>query len=195
MLAVAKGDLAAFDEIVLRHQKLAWGIAYRFLGDRHEAEDVAQEAFLRILDAADRYKSTAAFPTYLSRIVIRLCLDQARKNRPVPTDNLPAVLDGNPSAADQVARQDRDQTICAALAGTPGIASQRSMTPVQARGASRSRPLRSRPALPSRVRISRHRATGRASTAASVSTSMAMKGLTTPSSPIGCDSTAASCAS
>jgi RNA polymerase sigma-70 factor (ECF subfamily) len=85
MQAVAGGDLSAFNEIVLRHQKLAWGIAYRFLGDRHAAEDIAQEAFLRILDAAPRYKPTAAFPTYLSRIVTRLCLDRARKKRPMPT--------------------------------------------------------------------------------------------------------------
>jgi RNA polymerase sigma-70 factor (ECF subfamily) len=119
MLAVAKGDLDAYDQIVLRHQKLAWGIAYRFLGDRHEAEDVAQEAFLRILDAAGRYKPTAAFPTYLSRIVIRLCLDHACKKRPVPTDNLPKVQEGDPSAADQVAMQDRDQSIRAALDSLP----------------------------------------------------------------------------
>jgi RNA polymerase sigma-70 factor (ECF subfamily) len=119
MMAVARGDLDAFNEIVLRHQKLAWGIAYRFLGDRHEAEDVAQEAFLRILGAASRYRPTAALPTYLSRIVTRLCLDHARKKRPVPTDNLAAVSAGNPSVADQVAVRDRDQLVRAALGSLP----------------------------------------------------------------------------
>jgi RNA polymerase sigma-70 factor (ECF subfamily) len=119
MLAVAKGDLDAYDQIVLRHQKLAWGIAYRFLGDRHEAEDVAQEAFLRILDAAGRYKPTAAFPTYLSRIVIRLCLDHAQKKRPLPTDSLTAVQDGNPSAVERMAGQDREAAIRSALDRLP----------------------------------------------------------------------------
>jgi RNA polymerase sigma-70 factor (ECF subfamily) len=119
MLVVAKGDLDAFNQIVLRHQKLAWGIAYRFLGDRHEAEDVAQEAFLRILDAAPRYKPTAAFATYLSRIVTRLCLDHARKKRPVPTHSLPALQDRNSSAADQATLQDRDRAIRATLDGLP----------------------------------------------------------------------------
>jgi RNA polymerase sigma-70 factor (ECF subfamily) len=119
MLAVAEGDLDAFDEIVLRHQKLAWGIAYRFLGDSHEAEDVAQEAFLRILDAGPRYKPSAAFTTYLSRIVTRLCLDHAQKKRPLPADSLPAVQDVNPSAAERMAVQDRDRAIRAALDRLP----------------------------------------------------------------------------
>ena len=119
MLAVAKGDLDALDELVLRHQRLAWGIAYRFLGDAHDAEDVAQEAFLRILDAAERYKPTAAFTTYLSRIMTRLCLDHAQKKRPLPTDSLPAVQDGTPSATEQMAILDRDRAILAAIDRLP----------------------------------------------------------------------------
>jgi RNA polymerase sigma-70 factor, ECF subfamily len=119
MQAVAKGDLDAFSEIVLRHQKLAWGIAYRFLGDAHEAEDIAQEAFLRILDAAIRYKPSAAFATYLSRIVTRLCLDYAQKKRPRPTDALPAVQDRSPSAAQLLAAQDREAAIRCALDRLP----------------------------------------------------------------------------
>jgi len=119
MSAVTRGDLSAFNEIVLRHQKLAWGIAYRFLGDRHEAEDVAQEAFLRILDAASRYKPTAAFPTYLSRIVTRLCLDRARKKRPMPTDRLPVVQNGDVSAAERMAVLDRNRLIRESLDRLP----------------------------------------------------------------------------
>ncbi len=49
MLAVGKGDLEAFEEIILRYQDLAWKTAYRFLGDAMEAEDVAQEALINIL--------------------------------------------------------------------------------------------------------------------------------------------------
>jgi RNA polymerase sigma-70 factor (ECF subfamily) len=119
MRDVAEGDMDAFDQLVLRHQKLAWGIAYRFLGDAHEAEDIAQEVFLRILDAAPRYKPTAAFTTYLSRIIARLCLDHAQKKRPLPTDSLPVVQDANPSAAERLAVQDRDRAIRAALDRLP----------------------------------------------------------------------------
>lgn len=89
MLAVAEGDLDAFDEVVRRYQKVAWNIAHRFLGDPAEAADVAQEAFLKILAAAPRYQPSASFRTYFYRVLIRLCIDHARKKRPVYTDKVP----------------------------------------------------------------------------------------------------------
>ncbi len=81
MTAVAEGDLDAFGQLVARHQRSAWNAAYRFLGNAADAEDVAQEAFLRILDSADRYRPTAAFRTYLYRVVTRLCFDFSRRQR------------------------------------------------------------------------------------------------------------------
>ncbi len=81
MLAVASGDVSAFGQLVNRYQTSAWNAAYRFLGSAADAEDVAQEAFLRILDSAERYQPTASFRTYLYRIVARLCFDLARRKR------------------------------------------------------------------------------------------------------------------
>ncbi|MFZ5831788.1 MAG: RNA polymerase sigma factor [Planctomycetota bacterium] len=81
MLAVTGGDLAAFGQLVCRHQASAWNAAYRFLGNAADAEDVVQEAFLRILDRANRYQPTAGFRTYLYRIVTRLCFDLSRRQR------------------------------------------------------------------------------------------------------------------
>jgi RNA polymerase sigma-70 factor (ECF subfamily) len=89
MQAVAAGDLGAFEMIVLRHQAQAWGIAYRFLGNPHTAEDIAQESFLLILDAVPAYRPTAAFRTYLVRVVTRFCLDYVEKKRPVLADEPP----------------------------------------------------------------------------------------------------------
>jgi RNA polymerase sigma-70 factor (ECF subfamily) len=94
MQLVAQGDLDAFGQLVLRHQETAWRTSYRLVADYQAAEDIAQEAFLKILQAADRYRPTAAFRTYLYRVVIRLCLDYLRKGRPVPTDNLLPADDG-----------------------------------------------------------------------------------------------------
>jgi RNA polymerase sigma-70 factor (ECF subfamily) len=81
MLAVARGDLSAFGQLVTRHQTSAWNAAYRFVGNTADAEDIAQEAFLRILDSADRYRPTASFRAYLYRIVARLCFDLSRRKR------------------------------------------------------------------------------------------------------------------
>ncbi len=115
MLAVAKGDLGAFDELVLRHQRFVWGIAFRFLGGPAEAEDIAQEAFLKLLEAAPRYRPTAGFRTYLYRIVSRLCIDYARKKRPIPTDGLPERTDCSPSPAEVLVIKERDTEIRRAL--------------------------------------------------------------------------------
>ncbi len=115
MMAVAKGDLDAFGEIVSRHQELAWGIACRFLGDRHEAEELAQEAFMRILDAASRYKPTATFHTYLYRVLTHLCLDHRRKKRPILSESLLLQAGGEPSPAEQAEQHDRDRLIQVAL--------------------------------------------------------------------------------
>jgi RNA polymerase sigma-70 factor, ECF subfamily len=89
MRAVQAGDLSAFEQIILRHQAAVWNTAGRLLNDPAEAEDVAQEAFLRVLDAAPRYRPAAKFRTYLLQIVARLCLDRLRKKRPLYTENLP----------------------------------------------------------------------------------------------------------
>jgi RNA polymerase sigma-70 factor, ECF subfamily len=100
MLAVAGGDLAAFGQLVTRHQRSAWNAAYRFLGNTTDAEDVAQEAFLRILDSAAHYQPTASFRTYLYRIVTRLCFDLSRRKRYRRHGQLPDIVDRAQPAED-----------------------------------------------------------------------------------------------
>ena len=89
MRRVALGDLSAFEELVIRHQNRAWAVAWRSLGDSSEAQDVVQEAFLRVLRAAPRYRPVAPFHKYLLQIVTRLCLDVRAKKRPDYVGDLP----------------------------------------------------------------------------------------------------------
>lgn len=119
MQAVSRGDLHAFDQIALRHQSAAWGVAYRFLGDADEAEDMVQEAFLRILDAAGRYKPTATFRTYLYRVLTRLCIDHTRKKRPISTDRLPDTPAPGPTQAQRMERVEAEAAIQEALDALP----------------------------------------------------------------------------
>jgi RNA polymerase sigma-70 factor (ECF subfamily) len=118
MLAVAQGDLKAFERLVLRHQRSAWRAAYRMLGCHQTAEDVAQEAFLKIFEAADRYRPIAAFRTYLCRIVVRLCLDHIRKGRPVPADNL-LPIDDRPSPHQRASDAEQTQAVQQAIVRLP----------------------------------------------------------------------------
>jgi len=115
MLSVAKGDMGAFEEIVRRHQRSAWNTAFRFLGDAEEAQDVVQDTFLKVLDAAPRYQPKALFRTYLYCIIIRLCLDRVRKKRPTCTEDLPQMHDPQPSAGEMLLAKERDRAVAAAL--------------------------------------------------------------------------------
>ena len=83
MSAVASGEVCAFGILVRRHQQKAWNIAWRFLGDRHQAEDVVQDAFLRVYKASAQYRPDVPFVAYLYKIVVRRCIDVSRKRRPL----------------------------------------------------------------------------------------------------------------
>jgi RNA polymerase sigma-70 factor, ECF subfamily len=111
MARVAIGDLSAFEEIVIRNQSSAWALAFRYLGDHAEAEDVVQEAFLKLLKSAPRYQHTAKFRTYFARIVVNLCLDFRSKKRLVyseallenaDTENIPDLVLLKQEAATEV---------------------------------------------------------------------------------------------
>jgi len=71
-----QGDEAAFEQLVRRHQRYVLNLAYRVLGDYAEAEDVAQEAFVRAWRGLSGFRGQARFTTWLYRIVHNLCLNR-----------------------------------------------------------------------------------------------------------------------
>ena len=74
-----RGDTAAFDELVVRHTRGALAVARRLLGDEALAEDVVQEAFLRVVRARDRYQAGRPFGPWFYTIVRRVAVDTARR--------------------------------------------------------------------------------------------------------------------
>ena len=119
MLAVARGDLSAFGQLVNRNQTSAWNAAYRFLGNTADAEDIAQEAFLRIFDSADRYQPTASFRTYLYRIITRLCFDLSRRKRRRRHQQLPDIPEERQSAEGKSIADERAVAVRQALDSLP----------------------------------------------------------------------------
>jgi len=70
-----RGDLRAFDQLVQRHQRSVYNVCLRVLGDREEAADVSQDAFLRAYAQLARFELGRAFRPWLLRIAVNLCLN------------------------------------------------------------------------------------------------------------------------
>jgi RNA polymerase sigma-70 factor, ECF subfamily len=81
MQRIARDDTAAFDALFLRHRRTVFSFTLRMVGDRATAEDLAQECFLRVWRARQRYHPTAAFRTWLFTIARRLALDELKKRQ------------------------------------------------------------------------------------------------------------------
>jgi RNA polymerase sigma-70 factor (ECF subfamily) len=79
---VKKGDQNAFGEIVEIYKNKVYQICYRMLGNRHEAEDAAQEAFIRAFVNINTFNQDLKFSTWLFRIATNLCIDKIRKKKP-----------------------------------------------------------------------------------------------------------------
>jgi RNA polymerase sigma-70 factor, ECF subfamily len=119
MARIADGDIDALGELVRRHQSSALAMAYRVLGRWDQAEDVVQEAFLRVHRAARNYTPTAAFTTWLYRIVVNLCQDVLRKRRPEaePPPDLSNGRTAQPEAA--LRRAERIEAVRRAVGELP----------------------------------------------------------------------------
>jgi RNA polymerase sigma-70 factor (ECF subfamily) len=119
MMRAARGEMDAFEELVRRHQDTAVGVAYRYLGNRTLAEDIAQEAFLKILDAAERYKPTAKFTTYLYGVVWRLCVDTYRKKTSLNWDTRTPRAGDSAAPDERMQREETADRVRQALAQLP----------------------------------------------------------------------------
>lgn len=73
MMRVARGDRAAFEQLVIKYQKAVINTAYRYTGNPSAAEELAQDVFLRVFRAASTYKPDARFSTWLFTIVRNVC--------------------------------------------------------------------------------------------------------------------------
>jgi RNA polymerase sigma-70 factor (ECF subfamily) len=79
LAAHLRGDPQAFGALVARHERRIYGLCLRILGNREDAEDAAQEAFLAALRKAATFRKAAAFSTWLYRIAVNAATDQARR--------------------------------------------------------------------------------------------------------------------
>jgi len=81
LVRAVEGDDAAFAHLVESYQKPVYNLCYRMLGNAGDAEDAAQESFLRAYRSLERYDQKRSFATWLLSIASHYCIDQLRKRR------------------------------------------------------------------------------------------------------------------
>ena len=79
-----EGQLDAFDDLMARTETRVLALAWRMLGDRHLAEDAAQETYLRVFRSLHTFRLGEPFEAWLVRIAVNVCRDLARKRGPLP---------------------------------------------------------------------------------------------------------------
>lgn len=129
---VKDGDEAAFGEIMSRYKNPITNFLYRFLNDYEEAVDLAQETFVRVYFAIDRYHTNYAFSTYIYRIASNLAITELRKRKRRSVFSLTGLFqsddgdttefqppDSRPLADSDLIEDERSRVIAKAIATLP----------------------------------------------------------------------------
>lgn len=126
-----QGDVAAFEQLIAKHQTLAYNVAYRILGNEEDAKDATQEALVKVFRNINKFKGEASFGTWLYRIVVNACNDYIRKHRKVVTYSMDQdketedgavkmeLADDGPTPESALEAKDLKQTVQKALAKLP----------------------------------------------------------------------------
>ncbi|HYR86401.1 MAG TPA: sigma-70 family RNA polymerase sigma factor [Terriglobia bacterium] len=114
------GDVSAFEQIVLRHERRVLTLAWRLLGSMEDAQDAAQEVFLRTFRFLHRFDSRRRFEPWLIRMTVNVCRDLGRKKQQYPTGEFDLErlrAGGDPHT--ELSSEEQRQVLYAALAGLP----------------------------------------------------------------------------
>lgn len=93
MLRYKEGDLEAFEILLERYQQPLFSFVLRFCNDYHQAEDLVQEVFLRLIKSAKTYEPKAKFSTYIYTFAHNICVDNFRRGKKRKTTSLSQPID------------------------------------------------------------------------------------------------------
>jgi RNA polymerase sigma-70 factor, ECF subfamily len=132
--AFLAGDRSAFDRLVLRHKDRVFNLCWRLLGDREEADEQAQEVFVRVFRSIKDFRFQSSFSTWLYTIAVNTCRNRLksseyrRRKQTVSIDALqdpdcdrgtPDIRDPSPSVLDRMTESERDDLIQGAIDSLP----------------------------------------------------------------------------
>lgn len=102
-----KGDVNAFEQLVLAHEKKVFNIAFRIMGNQEDAYDISQETFIKVFRNLEKFNEKSTFSTWVYRIATNSCLDELRKRKGKETDSLDKEIEAKDSSVlKQVASKD-----------------------------------------------------------------------------------------
>ena len=117
--ACQRGEREAFDPLVERYQRDIYRICYRYVNDPQDANDMAQEVFLKAYKAIGRFRGDSSFSTWLYRIAVNTCLNFRSTRRPEGEELSDAVADGRRGALDLLEQEERADRVRAAVSRLP----------------------------------------------------------------------------
>jgi RNA polymerase sigma-70 factor (ECF subfamily) len=124
MALIRKGDAKAFELLLARHQRSVYNLALRFLNDPDEAEDIAQDAFVRVYKASSTYTPDAKFTTWLYTIVRNLCFNVLRSRKTavvisVDDETLPEIPAERRDPVEEISKARVREEVIRAVSGLP----------------------------------------------------------------------------
>ncbi|WP_372752992.1 RNA polymerase sigma factor [Labilibaculum sp.] len=122
---IKEGDPGAYAFLVNKHKKMAFNVALQLMGNREDAEEIAQDAFLKAYQALDRYKEESKFSTWVYRIIYNTAISRLRKKkvdvRSIDDDFTASVnVQSTQSSFQDLRREERKRYLAIALQGLKG---------------------------------------------------------------------------
>ena len=118
---VQSGSHPAFSQLVQRHSERFYRLAFRYLQSKAAAEDVVQEAFLKLWENPAIWQAgkNTKFTTWFYRVVVNLCLDWQKRKRPVPLTDSMTIVDQRENADQALQRHQEQQALEREIAALP----------------------------------------------------------------------------
>ena len=118
VLACQRGEREAFERLVGRYQRDVYRLCYRFVNNHHDADDMAQETFLKAYRAIGAFRGESAFATWLYRIAVNTCLN-FRGARPRDPQGLPEPIPNDSQILEDLEREERGRQVRDAVQRLP----------------------------------------------------------------------------
>lgn len=96
--SAVKGDIRAFEELIMCHEKIVYNIAYRMLPNQEDVKDISQEVFIKVYKNLYKFDFKSAFSTWIYRITVNTCIDEIRKRKGKETYSMDEELQSDDSS-------------------------------------------------------------------------------------------------